>query len=140
MTLAFSAWPLAATLPQQLGYDRHPSHAGFTPQVWRRYLRTWFAFDLLASLPIVLLLAFAPWTARGLGRWAPLRVLELLRLTKLPRLRSLVSHAAYARITQNLFFYLFTLHLTACVHQQVESGADPSAGQRPIRPPGFFGG
>ena len=89
---------------------------------------------------LVLLLAFAPWTARGLGRWGPLRVLELLRLTKLPRLRSLVSHAAYARITQNLFFYLFTLHLTACVHQQVERGADPSSGQRPIRPPGFSGG
>lgn len=80
--------------------------------VSRRYLRTWFVCDLLASVPVfeilVLLQADREWQIRFVS-------LRLFRLSKLYRLRLLPPHSARTGFVVLAVALLFICHWSACI-------------------------
>ena len=89
-------------------------------EVRRRYMRTWFGFDLLISLPLDL-----PFALAGGDRSQRLyfRIPRLLRLLRVPRALRYLSHwddklaidGAALRMSKLIFMILMYAHTNACL-------------------------
>ena len=92
--------------------------------VSRRYLRSWFLCDVMASVPVFEILVFA----QAAPSW-PLRFLSLhfLRCSKLYRLRLLPPHSARTGFAALIVVLLFVWHWTGCIVHAVTIDTDDDA-------------
>ncbi|XRB14297.1 voltage-gated ion channel [Pseudoscourfieldia marina] len=92
--------------------------------VRRKYLTTWFTFDLISSFPFDMLVIITASSAASSNLLLYLRLPRLLRLLRLPRLfrymskwehSFTISNSSALRMIKLVFFILFFAHLNACL-------------------------
>ena len=92
-------------------------------KVRRRYLRGWFAFDVLSSLPTGFLVLIDRDSFERFGALKLVRLLKLGRLSRANRIK-LIRDLTYSgairpgvvRMTKLMVVYFFVTHMVACVY------------------------